>query len=138
MIIILDEVNKLTKEAQEKQKEAERLENLYKFYPDLKKHVGRWDKIAYYSASVNSLVTDYNSRHNCGCCSDSPLEVWPYLKTEFGNVYSDPPSFMVGERDYDEPGGERAYPEWQDKLKAKNISEAVIEKISSLFEDSED
>ena len=113
-------------------KEADQLANLTAKYPDLKKYVGRWNKVAYYSSQANAQTTDYDLRHNCGCCNDSPLELWPYLSTEDGRVYSDPPSFMIGERD--DYQGERAYDGWEEKLRRAKIPEALIERVSAMFE----
>lgn len=130
------ELDKLNKEAVEKTAEAERLVRLSAMFPDLQKHVGRWNKVAYYSVSVNSKVERFDLRHNCGCCSDSPLEVWPYLETPEGNVYSDPPSFQVGEKHY--LGGDRPYPKWREKLQAAGIPEVVIGAISMHFQVDKD
>lgn len=126
----------LKKEAAQKLTEAERLLRLQAEFPDLKKYVGRWNKVAYYSKSVNDKVTDYESRHNCGCCNDSPLEVWPYVETPDGRVYSDPPSFMVGER-VPVSYGDRAYPGWEKKLLDVGISGAVVERVSHLMSPSD-
>lgn len=80
--------------------EAERLEKLKQAYPNVKTYVGRWDKKVYCTADVNFLVDQHEKRFNCGCCGDSPLELWTYLETENGRVYSDPPKFVIGEKDY--------------------------------------
>ena len=92
-------IAQLRKDSEANLAEAARLERLLAAYPDLKKHTGRWEKVAYFSKEANSKVTNYDCRHNCGCCNDSPLEIWPYVETSDGKVYSDPASFMVGERD---------------------------------------
>lgn len=134
--IILKEIEKLEEEANKKLQEAERLRNLLELFPDLERRVGRWDWVAYGSPSVNSKVTDYDWRYNCGCCSDSPLEVWPYLETEYGKVHSIPAYFMIGAKG-DEWGNYKrmAYSGWQDSLRKYNIPEELIEKISLLFPD---
>lgn len=136
MSSIQEELTKLNKEAAEKTAEVERLTLLSTEFPDLKKHVGRWDKVAYYSSSVNSKVDQVELRHNCGCCSDSPLEAWPYLETPNGKVYSDPPCFQVGEMHY--LGGDGPYPKWKEGLKSAGISEVVIEVISMHFKRDRD
>jgi hypothetical protein len=131
MTTIGEEVSKVRAEALKQQAEAERLVKLAEAFPDLKKHTGRWGKIAYYSASVNEKVIDYDQRHNCGCCNDSPLEIWPFLETELGRVYSDPPSFQVGERfDY----GDRPYPKWEDSLRKAKIPESILERVQAHFD----
>jgi hypothetical protein len=128
---VADEIKKAHEEAKAKEAEALRLVNLVEAYPDLKKHVGRWNKVAYYSSSVNTRVTRFDLRHNCGCCSDSPLEVWPYLETPHGNVYSDPPSFQVGERHW--MGGDRPHAGWKQKLEEAGIPESVIGAVGMHF-----
>jgi hypothetical protein len=113
-------------------READQLEYLMTDFPDLKKKVGRWNKVVFYSRSVNARVTDYDSRHNCGCCQDSPLEIWPYVMTEHGRVYSDPPEFRVGERD---PmlSGDRPYEGWDKKMREAEIPETIIAAVAVHF-----
>jgi hypothetical protein len=123
----------LRKEAADKLAEAERLEALHKAYPNLKKKVGRWNKVVYYTKDVNAQVERFDMRHNCGCCSDSPLEIWPYLETPNGNVYSDPPDFWVGERAY---YGDVPEPGWDDKMRAAGIPDVIIGAVSVHFEKS--
>ena len=124
----------LQKQAAAKIAEAERLEKLQQLYPDLKRHVGRWNKVVYCSPSVNSLVTDYETRHNCGCCGDSPLELWPYLETEHGRIYSRPTGIFIGERD---PyfGGDISRSGWREDLQKHGFPEGLIERVSYMFED---
>lgn len=131
MASVQDELAKLNKEASDKVAEAERLVRLSAAFPDLQKHVGRWNKVAYYSASVNSKVDQVEFRYNCGCCSDSPLEAWPYLNTTEGRVYSDPPCFQVGEKHY--LGGGRPYSDWRSRLEKVGLSEVVIQLVSDHF-----
>lgn len=131
---LADDIKKAREEAKKQETEASRLANLAEAYPDLKKHTGRWSKIAYYSKSVNDKVTRFDIRHNCGCCNDSPLEIWPYLETPHGNVYSDPPCFQVGERHW--MGGDRPYAGWQQKMKNAGIPEIIIGAIGVHFKQS--
>lgn len=131
----------LRDEAAKLAKEAARIDALAAAYPDLRKHTGRWKKTVYCSKSVNSLVNEMESRHNCGCCNDSPLEVWTFLETPNGRVYSDPPMFFVGERSYG--GGDSARLGWEKSMTDQGIPESVVEKVRPLFssyleEDEED
>lgn len=109
-------------------------EKLKALYPDLKRHVGRWEKVVYCSPSVNGLVDKYEARRNCGCCRDSPLELWPYLETEHGRVYSYPTGIFIGELD---PflGGAVSKSGWREQLRSHNLPEALIEKVSGMFDD---
>jgi len=131
-VSLTDEITKAEKEAAAQLAEAERLKKLAEMYPDIQRHVGRWNKVAYSSKSVNSKVERFDIRHNCGCCNDSPLEVWPYLETPVGKVYSDPSMFVVGERDpwsY----GDRPKPGWKNELRTAGIPEDIIGAISMHF-----
>ncbi len=125
-------IDELRADAAKKLADAAEIETKLKEFPDLKRYVGRWNKTAYYSMSVNGTVNDFDRRFNCGCCADSPLEVWPYKDTPHGRIYSDPPSFMVGTRDYEL--GTQAYPGWEHKMRDAGISEAVIERVARHLE----
>lgn len=125
------EIESLQKEVDLKLNEINNLKSLSKIYPNLKKHTSRWKQVRYYSKNVNSLVTDCDIRHSCGCCPDSPLYVWPYIETAHGKIYSDPPSFCVGEMDNyyaDEP-----LKNWKELLKNADISNVVVEIIKEYF-----
>lgn len=137
MSTLHEDVSKLEAEAKAKLDEAAKLKELVSKYPGLKKRVGRWNKVAYYTRDVNESVTRFDMRHNCGCCNDSPLEIWPYLETPIGNVYSDPPCFQVGERHW--MGGDRPYDGWQKSMRAAGIPESIIDAVSTHFiKDRED
>lgn len=127
-------IEALRKEATEKLAEAEQLEAMFREFPDLRKYTGRWNKVAYYSKTVNHRVNNLDIRHNCGCCSDSPLEVWPYIETAHGRIYSDPASFFVGRRD-SYSGGDVASHGWQDGLRKAGIPEEMIERIGRMMHD---
>ncbi len=124
---------KLRKDAEENAAEAARIEQLAKDFPDLRRHVGRWNKIVYCSKTVNTKVTDFETRYNCGCCSDSPLEFWAYLETPHGRVYSDPPSFFIGEKGHFY-GTAVAKAGWKDQLRNAGIPEALIERMATRFD----
>jgi hypothetical protein len=131
MTPINNHVDSIRKEIQEKTDELNRIERLIDLYPDLQIHVGRWKKVVFCSKQVNAKVVQYESRHNCGCCNDSPLEIWPYVETEFGKVYSNPTGFFVGENSYygDIPSGG-----WEKELSDAGISDEIIEKVQAHFD----
>lgn len=133
MSSVHDDVAVLRKEIDTKRLEAEKLSRLAEEYPDIQKHTGRWNKVAYYSKSVNTKVQRFDLRHNCGCCNDSPLELWPYLETPHGNVYSDPPSFQVGEKHW--IAGDEAYGGWKLKLRNAGIPEEIIGAVQVHFDE---
>lgn len=124
-------IETLEKELAEKQKDLNNIKTWYSQYPDLKRNVNRWNRIRFCSASVNSEVTDFDMSHNCGCCSDSPLEVWPYLETDQGRLYSDPACYQVGEKHW--ISGDSPYEGWKKKLRDNKIPEDIIKKISAHF-----
>lgn len=126
------EIEKLRVESAKNIEEASRLERLAAAFPDLKKTTGRWNKVAYYSRTVNVRATGYDMRHNCGCCPDSPLEIWPYIETPDGKVYSEPPCFYVGQRHW--MGGDEPDENWRQKLDAAEIPTALIERIAYHFQ----
>jgi hypothetical protein len=136
MTTVSEEIAKLQENSKSRQSEIDQLTKLLELFPDLKKHVGRWNKVAFYSSSVNSKVSGYDQRFNCGCCSDSPLEVWPYLDTPFGKVFSDPPCFTIGEKCY--YGGATPYPDWQERLEKAGIPGVVIGSIEEYFSKSKE
>lgn len=126
------DIEQLRKEAAEKIALAGQLEQLLVKYPNLRKHTGRWNKVAYYSKDVNAVVDRFDMRHNCGCCNDSPLEVWPYLETPLGKVYSEPSMFRVGEK---EPyyHGDRPYKGWDKTMRDAGIPEPIIGAVKMHF-----
>lgn len=129
-----EEIDKFKKEIELKQNELAKLEKLYLAYPDLVKNVNRWKTVKYCSKSVNPIAVDYELKHNCGCCSDSPLEIHPYVNTEFGRIYSDPTGMFIGEDSY---CGDRERLGWKDDLRKYNISETLINKVKLHFKDME-
>lgn len=131
MTTIQESLAKLQAEQDAKQAELDRLKRLAEKYPDLQKHIGRWEKVAYYSKIANTQATRFDMRHNCGCCSDSPLELWPYMETPDGNIYTDPPMFTIGER---EGLGDRPYDGWKRKLQNAGLPESLIGACEVYFE----
>lgn len=90
-----EKLEQLDKEVADRQAEANRVRQLAEMFPDLETHTDRWKRQRYISKSVNGRVADYELRRTCGCCPDAPRVLWPYVETEFGRVYSNPPSFYL-------------------------------------------
>jgi hypothetical protein len=126
------EISALAQQLANKQTERNAIEKLVAEFPDARSFVGRWDKKVLCSKSVNTKVTDYDMRHNCGCCPDSPLEIWPYVETEYGRMYSDPPCFMPGEKHW--MCGDTPSPGWKKAFRNAEIPEHLIDKVASHFE----
>jgi len=114
------------------------LKDMRAIYPDLERCKGRWDKIVLCSASVNNKVTNYETRYNCGCCSDSPLEVWFFIELEGSKkkIYSNPPCFFVAKKNG--WGSDKPFSGWKDDLRKSNIPESMIKKIANLLNNKEE
>jgi len=131
MSTVQEDREKLKKKAEELLAESARLHGLSEEYPDLRKYIGRWEKVVWCSKSINAKVQRFDIRHNCGCCNDSPLEIWPYLETPHGNIYSDPPMYQVGERYW--MGGDKPNAGWKSALRAASIPEEIIGAVQMHF-----
>lgn len=108
------------------------LESLLELYPDLKINVNRWKRERYYSAYV--IADSCEIGHNCGCCPDSPIEVWPFHDLPYGRVYTDPPSIVVGAKnDYN---GERPYDGWEAALRAAKVHDSVVAQVQKFFDEN--
>jgi hypothetical protein len=125
---IEEEVDKLRAHAARCEAEAARLTALHTRYPGLKKQVGRWNKVAYCATSANARVDRFDIRHNCGCCSDSTLEVWPYVEVD--HVYSNPACFRVGNKA--EHGDVPLYG-WDVEMREAKIPETIIGAVKMHF-----
>lgn len=136
MSSVKEEIENLRKEAAQKASAADQLEALLTKYPDLKKNSGRWNKVAFSSAHVNSIVDRFDIRHNCGCCNDSPLEIWPYLETPHGKIYSEPAKFVVGEKHW--ISGDTPYDGWKTSMKVAGIPEGIIAAVQAHFDQSKE
>lgn len=128
---VMDEIQKINAEGKAKEDEASRLASLIACYPDLQKYTGRWGKVVYFSKAVNADAQMYDRRFNCGCCRDSPLEIWPFLETPFGPVYTDPPRFVVGEKDW--IYGARPESGWKETMQREEIREEVVSAVEAYF-----
>lgn len=128
-----DEVEKALLQQTRISAELDAIERLRTGFDDLRSRTGRWNKHVLYSRHANAVATACDIRHNCGCCQDSSLEVWPYLDTQDGPVYTDPPMFWVGEAYYN--GGDVPRDGWDDRMREAGISEAVIDVVAAYFRD---
>lgn len=117
-------------QAAEELKQARYRMRLAKRFPDLQERADRWGHKRLHSKSINSICTKVMIKHDCGCCDDSPLYVWPYITLGDVRVYSDQ-SFCVGEKYY---CWDRPNEGWQKKLREANIDNVVINQISEYFE----
>lgn len=127
------EIQELQQKAGDLVRSAALLRQLQEAFPDIEKHVGRFGWQVYASASVNAQVTDCDIRHSCKCCHDSPLKLHPYIQTEHGKVYSNPSTFVIGERrtyDVDSPKAG-----WKQLLRDAGIPEIIVQQAEKRFTD---
>ena len=118
-------------------KEMLQMEKVLELYPDIEEHTDRWSNKRISSSSINSETDQVFINHNCGCCDDSPLQVWPYKNVNGIEVFSNPACFIIGEKIPFYSGiGERPYDNWQEKLRKENITETVINKRQIFFNDN--
>lgn len=109
------------------------LENLRKIsvlYPDARLYNGRWRKVQC-SKTVNGEATEFEYKYSCGCCADAAVQIWPYVDTEAGRVYADPPYFTAGEKGY---SGDRPRAGWHDDARKMGWTENLIAKIEKHLE----
>lgn len=130
------EIQKIRDEANTKLAEADRLTKLLGTYPDLRQQVNRWGRVKYCSKSVNEKAVRFDMGYGCSCCRDSPLQISPYIETPLGNIYSDPPTFTVGEKDW--TSGDNPYPNWEQPMRDAGIPESIIELVQFHFQKCEE
>lgn len=116
-------IDQLRNEINKYNKEIDKLENIIKLYPDAIIEYKRGGGYYCCSASVNDKANKVIITHSCGCCSDASLVAFPYIETKYGNIYSNPCKFHIGERFLNN--------NWKDGLLAANISNEIIDQIKS-------
>lgn len=126
---ITEHVKKLEEDKARANKELEEIKTLLEIYPDLQVYTTRSKRNLYYSSLVNTQATNYEKSYSCGCCPDSEVRVSPYLETSLGRVYSDPPTFTIGELSY----FDRPFSGWDERLRAKSIPEPIIDRLTAFF-----
>ena len=107
------------------------LKKLQEYFPDLGYSIDRWNYFRLHSARVNTIATEADIHHSCGCCSDSPLLVRPYVNKDGQKIYCIPESFNVGEKSYS--GGDRPNSGWVKDLQDAGITKEVIEIVKEYF-----
>lgn len=102
-------------------------------YPDIVELSDRWGNVRLASASANNMVDKTDIHHNCGCCTDSPLEVYPYTEIDGQQIYANPPCYTVGNRYWN--GGDEPCSNWRDRL--KHLPLTITEQVQEYFENHE-
>jgi hypothetical protein len=113
-------------------REVEEMRALAEEFPDLTLHTDRWKTERLSSAKVNSVASEVLLKHSCGCCSDSPLQAWPYIEKNGKRIFSSPPVFTVGEKNMF-GSGEIETPGWEEPMRAAGISEAAIARVRAYL-----
>lgn len=112
---------------------AKRLTDLAKEYSDISIDTYKGHD-RYYTSAVNEEVD--LCEIICDCSYGSLVEVFPYLITQFGRVYSDPPRFVVGEwLDFDYA---RPFSDWYDRMDMHSIGQSIIDQVFEYFDSFED
>jgi hypothetical protein len=127
---VVYQIQQLKNEAEGLQTKILLLEKIAQLYPDLKMNMNRWNRVRWYSKTVNSYVDKCEIGHSCGCCPDSSVEVWPYVEIDGFKVYSDPCKISVGE---DSSFGDRPDKNWQAQFSKYGISQVIIDKVKEHF-----
>jgi hypothetical protein len=108
--------------------------DLLKNFPDTHYHTSRWGTRRLTSKLANAKCTDIDIGHNCGCCNDSPIEVWPYFKVGELKLYAAGIPFSPGES-WDHVA-ERPYEGWEEQFIKNQIPEGVINKVQVFFDEN--
>lgn len=117
-------------EAVRKTAEAIKFERMQALFPDLSsttKTLGPF----WCSTHVVKLAQDCEFRHWGGLRLTGPLEVWPFVDTVEGRVYSSPVGTVVGDL-----VGQNYVPRpgWSNTLSEQGFSDQVIQKVSQYLE----
>ena len=123
----------MEKKIQKLREEAAKLERLKAKFPDLTETRDRWGTVRLTAKSANTICTDIDTRHSCGCCNDAPFYAQPYVMFEGSQVFADPERICIGEKStsyYGDVWNE----DWRDELRKHNIPEAAIAKLEPAYE----
>lgn len=96
---IQEKINKIRADIVKSESEIEKLNRIVARFPDAFVSQDRWKNERVFSKIASPLCDKYDWKHSCGCCPDSPVQVWPYLETEFGKVFAAEAPFYVMNRD---------------------------------------
>lgn len=111
------------------QKNLERLQNLLAKFPDVQKTSD--DISVYYSSCVNNMTNKYFICFPCGNGENSICELYVYVNTPNGVVYTNPPKFIIGEKVCNRV---IPYKCWQSKLLEAGISKQIISSLQEYFD----
>jgi hypothetical protein len=141
---LLEDLNKQIAEHNAKIGSLNKIKELIKQFPDLTRYRDRWEHIYYGSATVNSIATEYEMEHSCGCCSEAALIIRPYIELNDNQliynknsikqrIYSKPAEFFIGNKN---PFSDLKYKpkeDWKDWMLKESIHPKVIEAVERIF-----
>lgn len=114
-------------------KQIERVKKLHELYSDLEIFAKNSKQCGCFaSTSVNSKVNLYDMPYEGSY--DLTVKIYPYIITEYGDVYSNPPCFAVGM--YDSKYHITAFDNWWKILQNNNISKDIIKNVSEFLKDN--
>jgi hypothetical protein len=109
------------------------LEKIKNKFNNVTIQLDRWRKEYVCSPDINSIADNYYTHHDCGCCDDSPLFIFPYIEFENVKIYSDPYKICIGEKNYE--FGDKINDNCEEKLVKHNISKKIIEFVVTMKEE---
>jgi len=72
------------------------LKKILEEFPDVELGSTRWEDKMLFSASINSIATNVEFKHSCGCCSGAPLLARFYIERFGKKIYVKPIEICVG------------------------------------------
>ena len=123
----------MEKKIEKLRQEAAKLEKIKSKFPDVTETRDRWGTVRLSAKSANSLTTDIETRHSCGCCNDAPYYAQPYLTFEGERIYSNPERICIGEK-ATSFYGDIWYENWRDKLAEIGVPEDTINKLEPSYQ----
>ena len=123
------EIQRLAEEKSSIHSRIEKLQGMLALYPDLVREAGP-KGIRYTSASIAAIALAFDIEDSCECCRDPSIQVWPYVPTPFGKIYSSS-GISVGTRIKHEVVGSHCVINswWKRSLKEALMPEEIIEDI---------
>lgn len=125
----LDELNAQVKTTHD---ETMEIINLFDQLPDLEITYDRWKVKRYSSLEVNARATKYYTGYSCGCCSDSPLFLYPFIELDGIRVHTKPVRFYIGERCEYTEDGIRYDTDCLEEMKKQGLSSILIDEVKLL------
>jgi hypothetical protein len=104
--------------------------------PDVELGSTQWENEMLFSASINSIATNVEFKHSCGCCSGAPLLARFYIERFGKKIYVKPIEICIGcGNEYG--SGEDFKNDWKDIIFKRNkINPELLEKVQKFVDDN--